>query len=138
MRFLRPIAASAFLVGTVSAPILWVETGGFGGLFFEPPGAQPGPPVWKLVLSGVVMIVGVYCGRVHAQLNGVKGKVDIVKELSEAGKRPELWRGLVASPILFAAVYSFLEQQPGFVLGLLFAFENGFFCDKMLEDGRAA
>ena len=102
-------------------------------MFFQPPAGQLEPPAWKALLSAAVMILGVYCGCVHSQLSGALGQIDIAKELAKAVRRSDLWRGLVASPILFAAVYSSLEQQPGFVLGLLFSFENGFFCDKVLE-----
>lgn len=134
MQTLRSIIGAVFLIVTVSVAVATVETGSpIGGLFFESLASQSGAPLGKALLAGVVMILGVYCGCVHAQLRDATRHIRIVEELTKAGRRSDLWRGLVASPILFFAVYVSLEEQPDFVLALLFAFENGFFCNKILE-----
>jgi len=131
MRFLLSVIGMAFSVAVVGVAVAWVETGNVGISFFEPPDGQPS--LWGLVLPGVIMILGVFCGRVHSQLRDAPSPTRIVAVLADACRQPDLWRALFASPILFSVVYSFLEQQPGFVLALLFSFENGFFCDKILE-----
>ena len=133
MRFLLPIVGAVFSIALVSVAIAWVETGSLDGLFFEPSTGRPGAPVWKSLLAATVMILGVYCGCVHSQLRSTSSPIDIVNELGKAGRRSDFWRGLFASPVLFVVVYVSLEEQPGLVLGLLFAFENGFFCDKIFE-----
>lgn len=131
MRFLAPIIGMAFSVAIVSVAIARVETGSMGVSFFVPSVGQLS--FWEIVLPSLIMILGVFCGRVHSQLRDAPSPINIIAVFAQACGQPDLWRALFASPILFAVVYNFLEQQPGFVLGLLFSFENGFFCDKILE-----
>ena len=133
MRFLRLVGSVVFLLIMVSVAVAWVETGGASGLFFGPSTGQPTLPLRESVLAGVIMILGVYSGCVHSQLRDTRSPINIIEVLAEAGRRRDFWRALFVSPILFLAVYSSLEEQPDLVLGLLFSFENGFFCDKVLE-----
>lgn len=139
MQMLRSVIGAAFLIVVVSVAVATVETGSsMAGLFFESTSTQSTSSqsegfLWRALLAGAAMILGVYCGCLHAQLRDASDQVWIMDELRKALRRGDLLRGFLASPILFYAVYVFLEEQPDLVLVCLFAFENGFFCDKILE-----
>lgn len=134
LQMLRVIFGAAFLIVAVSAAVATVETGSpVAELLFESTASQSEGFLGRVLLAGAAMILGVYCGCLHAQLIDASGHIRILDEVRKAFCRTDLLRGFLASPVLFYAVYAFLEEQPDLVLGCLFAFENGFFCDKMLE-----
>ncbi|MEI4234580.1 hypothetical protein [Roseovarius sp. D22-M7] len=89
----------------------------------------------KIFLSAMAMVLGIFCGSLHRQWANYEKPMSR-SSISRALRSPDLWRSMLLSPILFSGVYVAAKQQPDYVLAFIFAFQTGFFCDKILEDRR--
>lgn len=90
-------------------------------------------PGWVMILVGVAMIVGIFFGHVHSSLK-TGSKSGSVRALTwSALCEPDLYRSLLASPIIFGGVYSATLHSLDPVIALIFAFQNGFFCESLLK-----
>ncbi len=89
----------------------------------------------KICLSVVAMVMGIVFGSLHRQWSDQKGPVSRSSIVS-ALRSPDLWRSMLLSPIVFSGVYISAKEQPDYVLAFVFAFQTGFFCDKILESRR--
>jgi hypothetical protein len=82
------------------------------------------------------MLLGITFGSVYESLNTRRGKVSFKDELSASLTSAHFFKSLLASRVVFAGVYVASGSQPDLVVALLFAFQNGFFCDAILRDSR--
>ena len=90
-------------------------------------------PLSELVVSALAMLGGIIAGSVYRQLDG-EGTIDSLKVLAqETFLSANFFRAVIASPLLFAGVYVAAKTQPDRVVAVLFAFENGFFCDIIMS-----
>jgi hypothetical protein len=58
--------------------------------------------------------------------------------IGEGGRRPrinkwQLFRPMLVSPIVFGAVYGSIGEDTALLLNLIFAFQNGFFWQTVLN-----
>jgi hypothetical protein len=93
----------------------------------------PGPEYGKILLSVLAMILGILAGSCHQILKNRKRIVSFRKEFGRIIRSAYLFRSLVVAPIVFAAVYLAARTQPDYVLMFIFAFQNGFFCDTLIN-----
>ena len=91
-------------------------------------------PLGKIFGSVIAMIFGILFGALYDQIFSRKRSVSIKKEILHLSKSPRLFRSLLASPILFVGVYVAAKSQPDTVIALIFAFQNGFFCDAIMKE----
>jgi len=89
----------------------------------------------KLVLSVVAMLVGIIAGSFHRLWRTRKGPLTVAA-VKAGFKSAELWRSLLASPLLFSGVYAAGNTHPDFVVACIFAFQTGFFTDTIIQ-GKA-
>jgi hypothetical protein len=89
---------------------------------------------WLVLLSAcVAMFVGILFGAVYERLRRIKQMKSFVSESFAVFSEPGLYRALLASPILFSGVYTATLQTIDPVVALIFAFQNGFFCEAVLR-----
>lgn len=93
-------------------------------------GALPG---WFMIVVGGVMIVGIVFGHVHGALKNSNKTQSTPTLILSAIKEPGLYRSLLASPIVFGGVYSTTLHTVDPIIALIFAFQNGFFCESLLK-----
>lgn len=48
-------------------------------------------------------------------------------------RSPHFYKALLASPIVFSGVYAIARTNPDPVIALAFCFQNGFFCESVLQ-----
>jgi hypothetical protein len=109
-----------------------VSDGSF--FFFGSANSNGSPlPVTDVVLSASAMLVGVVFGSMHEHLKGAKAADNVLRKALEALNSATFFRSVLASPIIFAAVYLAAQKQPDQVIALIFAFQNGFFCNAILQ-----
>ena len=60
------------------------------------------------------------------------------RELAQVLYSARFVRALLAAPIVFVAVYVAAKSQPDPVISLIFAFQNGFFCDAIMKPKERA
>jgi hypothetical protein len=102
---------------------------------FDPasPAVQKPVPVGHTLLSGLMMIFGIFAAAFRATLQGRTQLESVRKELLLTLRSTQFIKSLVAAPIVFSAIYLATKEQPDWVLASIFAFENGFFCDTVLR-----
>lgn len=90
---------------------------------------------YKLGLLTALTFVGIIFGNIyqHIEKNSSKGDFVSVKEFKEMLASRNLWRSLVASPIVCGVVISTVSESHNMLLSLVFAFENGFFWNHVLS-----
>lgn len=126
---MRTLAGIVVLVVGISCVVLYRSVDPSIGFLAN---AEHGP--WgSVALMVLATLAGIVFGRVHGALSRVAGPVRfgnvVLAELRESG----FWASLLASPVLFGAVYAVASNQPDPVIAAVFAFENGFFCERILE-----
>ena len=119
------IAFAIILVGGVVA----YRAGG-GTFYFE---SVQDVPWGRIVILIVAMFVGIMFGHYHAVASKTENRLKLGKMVTDSFSDPSLWRALFASPILFAGVYSAAVSLPDVIVAVLLSFENGFFCQRILE-----
>jgi len=90
-------------------------------------------PVGHTVLSGVMMLVGIFAASLRASIQGTTQLDSIRKQFLLTFRSTQFIKSLVAAPIVFSAIYLATKEQPDWVLASIFAFQNGFFCDTVLR-----
>jgi hypothetical protein len=80
-----------------------------------------------ICLAIVAMLAGIVAGRMHNRLMRLE-TVQPKRLLAEMWTDKDLWKSLLASPLIFGVVYSFLSKSHDVVLTAIFSFQNGFFC----------
>lgn len=84
----------------------------------------------RTAVLAVATVVGVVCGTAYK----LPAKSSLVAETAVSRQFfSELVRPLLASPLVFTFVYTSAREVPDLVLAGLLAFENGFFCESILN-----
>jgi hypothetical protein len=121
-------------IGTTMAILLSRKTAALG---FDEVAAQIGARPILLISLPLAMLLGIWTNAVWTQLSDsgdpVQDKVDIGAAIRRAAQSRRFWQSILVSPIVFAAVYSLTKSEPDAVVGLLLAFQNGFFWNSVLE-----
>ena len=90
-------------------------------------------PISDVLLCALSMLVGIAFGVIHEQLKGEEGQINILRKSMAAFNSAVFFRALLAAPIIFSVIYIAALKQPDPVIALIFAFENGFFCNAILR-----
>src|ERR1700730_8556128 len=129
MRLLNVIT----LIVALIMPVLIISyVSGFGAdlLFFNETRSDisaTSPPISPYVMS-VVMIVGVLFGAIYRILDSAK-KSEVLRAFKGLFDNPDLYKSLLAAPLVFSGVYTLSKSVPDPIVALFLAFQNGFFCD---------
>jgi hypothetical protein len=125
--------------------VLFVVAGAIAAYIFGPGGAvmtgfkelNQAVPVVVVGTTAVAMLVGIFASAMWDQLKNAPGDViDIRLILGRALQSASLIRASLVSPIVFAAVYAVIKEQPDVVVAHLLAFQNGFFWKSVLSTRR--
>lgn len=130
--------ASGLTMLVVILAAFYAYVGGTSFVFFDRGGAAAPLPLLDVILSAAAMLLGVVFGSMHEHLKGAKADESPYRLAAQALNTPTFVRSLLASPIIFAAVYLAAQKQPDQVIALIFAFQNGFFCNAILQRRRVA
>jgi hypothetical protein len=79
------------------------------------------------------MVLGIISGSIFDQIKRRSGPVKIISEARIALTKAHFYRAMLASPILFFAICTVSGQETNLLVSLMFAFQNGFFCDTILR-----
>jgi hypothetical protein len=86
----------------------------------------------RIVLSAIALLIGIVFGVFHRLWRERAEPLDFGAVI--AGLRSaDLWRSLLAAPLVFAGVYAAAQSQPDHVVAFFFAFQTGFFTDAVLQ-----
>lgn len=100
-------------------------------LGFDPEGVG-GLPADRIAISAVALLTGIIFGAFHRLWREWKEPLNFAA--IKAGLRSaELWRSLLAAPLVFSGVYAAARSQPDYVLAFFFAFQTGFFTDAVIQ-----
>ena len=126
-----------FLAGSVVLTLLTALAfalirGEFDPASFSPSDAG-GLPLGPIITNAAAMLVGITFGSVHESLKAVRGEVGILEVSKRALNSAAFFKSVLASPIVFGGVYLAAQKQPDQVIALIFAFQNGFFCNAILQ-----
>lgn len=86
----------------------------------------------SIFLTSIGLLVGIVCGAFHRRWREQKTPISFVS-LKEIFRSPDLWRSIIAAPLLFSGVYAVCRDQVDLVLSFAFAFQSGFFCDSIVQ-----
>jgi hypothetical protein len=79
------------------------------------------------------MLVGISAGTINKVLK-VKAKSRHKGEaIMSALLSVESCRALIAGPVIYAGIYSFIKVEPDVVMNCIFAFQTGYCCDSILR-----
>ena len=92
----------------------------------------------EVLLSAAAMFAGLVFGTLYERLTGTQDQVSIRHEVARVFQSAPLFRALLVSPLVFAGVYALSQSQPDLVVALIFAFQNGFFCEALFRERYAA
>ena len=111
--------------------------GDAGPLMMAPtqaPAAQEGTlSLAQLVGIGTMMLIGIIFGNFHAALGRANDGQRAVSVLRTVFNDADLYKALLASPIVFGGVYTATLHTLDPVIAFVFAFQNGFFCESLLR-----
>jgi hypothetical protein len=143
MRYVLTFVGLMFLIAAMTA-FYWYAQVAHGiassHIFFRTtaPLAPSEPTGRNLIVAIVAMLAGIVFGAVYARMASAQETQNAWRLIPTALVSPQLVKSLIASPVVFAAVYSAAQSQPDLVVGALFAFQNGFFCDTILRKRESA
>jgi len=104
------------------------------GMFLDNP--APNKSVIRGSICALAMLAGIVSGTLHSRLSAVE-RPNVREVFSSIWRDGELWKSLLASPIVFGVVYALLAESHDVVMAIVFSFQNGFFCKTVLESKRA-
>jgi hypothetical protein len=107
-----------------------------GPLFMADSAANAGAQKasWATLMAAcVAMLLGILFGALHAKLKAARQSIEIGKVVGRLFQEPGLYRAFLASPIVFGGVYTATLHALDPVLALIFAFQNGFFCEAIVR-----
>ena len=124
------VGAFAVMVAILSGLLWQTELQGQGFLHFE--GTERTEFPWQrcLVLC-FAMFSGILCGFLYRRFENTKEiKISLFKRILADSR---LWRSLLASPMVFAAIYALSKDNPDLIISSVLAFENGFLSDLVIQ-----
>ncbi len=80
------------------------------------------------------MLLGLVFGSIYDKIKDRERRISYLREIKAAISSPSFFRALLASPIVYSAVYIAAKSQPDAIIALVFAFENGFLCEAILRE----
>jgi hypothetical protein len=86
----------------------------------------------RIALSATALLIGIVFGSLHRlwrERTDPLNRSAIIAGLQSA----ELWRSILAAPLVFSGVYAVARSQPDHILAFFFAFQTGFFTDAVLQ-----
>jgi hypothetical protein len=96
--------------------------------------AQNPLPILDTVLAIIAMVIGITFGVLHTALEPSEAvKLPLKQKIANALVSAQLVRSLIAAPLIFCGIYAATKTQPDRVVAMLFAFQNGFFCNAILK-----
>ena len=141
MGYVKTIIAlfvAIFIVGI----FYYLSLNGDQGFSHFLPGSTESPsqslPLGRVLLSVLAMVIGMLFGALYEQIGSQKDSISFRNEILTVLKSSRLFRSLLAAPILFVGVYTAAQSQPDLVVSLIFAFQNGFFCDAIMKKKEAS
>lgn len=91
-----------------------------------------------VALSAGTMFVGLMFGALYERLLGKSGAISISRELVLLFQSASFIRALLVAPVVFAGVYAVSQTQPDLIVAMIFAFQNGFFCEAIFREKHEA
>lgn len=137
MSTIRLIIGIAILIALVFLGLYFAQNGAIPYLGFgdnSGSSAQNLPPTTDVSLSALAMLIGLFFGALHQQLSGKNEQVKMASELKVAVTSAAFFRSLLVAPLVFGGVYAISGSQPDLVVALIFAFQNGFFCEAIFRE----
>lgn len=83
-------------------------------------------------LMSLAMLAGVIFGSGYTALRERPDRHPWAS-MKSVFRAPHLYKALLASPIVFSGVYAIASTNPDPVIALAFCFQNGFFCESVLQ-----
>ena len=134
MGILKNIFGLIFIFTIVAGYYVFFHSSGIGFLNFGEAEQNKPLPIGKILSSVIAMLFGILFGALYDQIFSKKRSISLKNEIIRLSKSPRLFRSLLASPVLFVGVYVAAKSQPDMVIALIFAFQNGFFCDAIMKE----
>lgn len=99
--------------------------------------ANSTPHGWFMLVVGLAMVIGILFGHIHGSLKQESKGPSIASLIGRTFQEPSLYRSLLAAPLVFGGIYSTTMQTADPVVALIFAFQNGFFCETLVKKPAA-
>lgn len=101
---------------------------------FEPgTAARDNVPFSRLFAVALSMLIGILFGAFYNLIKNKEPGDSVSADFKKLFQSAQLFKSLVAAPIVFSAVYVSTRTEPDQILALVFAFQNGFFCDTIMR-----
>ena len=90
--------------------------------------------VLNYVLVTVLSLLGIFVGGLFRQIAPKPSPINIRAECAALFSTSAFWASLCVSPFIFGGVFLVMGRTPGEPSAFLLAFQNGFFCDRLISD----
>ena len=87
----------------------------------------------KIIALSISTILGIICGFIYQNIKIIKNKPDDKNFIYRLFNSIDLWKSLVASPIICGVVIATNRNNPDLTMAIIFAFENGFFSNLVFS-----
>lgn len=91
-------------------------------------------PMLDYALVCLLTFLGIVFGCVFKQVSQAKGAINIAVECRAVFSSGIFWSAVCVSPFLFAGTFAFLRKEPSDASAFMLAFQNGFFCERLIRD----
>lgn len=140
MSTFRLVVGITIMTALVYLGFHWAQNGSIPFLGFGE-NAQAGtgnpPRIADVALSALAMLIGLLFGALYQQLSSKNEPIQIGGELKAVITGAAFFRSLLVAPLVFGGVYAISSTQPDLVVALIFAFQNGFFCEAIFRQRHA-
>ncbi len=89
-----------------------------------------------VALTSIAMLAGICFGSVYERIRNRKRDVNLWKEFRSALTSGHFAISIIIAPLLFSSVYTAARAEPDFIVATMLAFQNGFFCERILKMGN--
>lgn len=90
-------------------------------------------PAASFIFTALLMLSGILLGALFRNIYGREEPVQIGTEIRTLLRSSSFIAALCISPYLYLSVYLAISRSPSDPASYLLAFENGFFCEAIIE-----
>ena len=86
------------------------------------------------LVAAIAMYLGIFLGCLFRRLRGKNRKISIWKEIKAVVSSSSFWAAVCAAPLVFFSIFLISGDSPTNLSSYILAFQNGFFCEAILEE----
>lgn len=93
--------------------------------------------ILMLFYTIIPMLVGIFFSALYNQVKDKNESISYRSEMLLTLKSSHLLKVLLLAPLLLTGIFTFSGTSPNTLTTVLFAFQNGFFCESILKERKS-